>query len=72
MTEKHEEHNVVHMAAELADVMAADLGDIRVHDVLDWLASCGLTLRPDNGDTGVAYRLLLEEGLDEDVAGDSD
>ena len=54
------------MATQLADAMSADLGDIRPHDVLDWLASAGLTLRPDDGDTTVAYQLLLEEGLDEE------
>lgn len=61
-----ESHNVVDMATKLADAMSADLGDIRPHDVLDWLASAGLTLRPDDGDTTVAYQLLLEEGLDEE------
>lgn len=61
-----ENHNVVDLAAQLAEAMSADLGDIRPHDVLDWLASSGLTLRPDDGDTTVAYGLLLEEDLDKE------
>lgn len=61
-----ENYNVVDLAAQLAEAMSADLGDIRPHDVLDWLASAGLTLRPDDGDTTVAYGLLLDEDLNEE------
>ncbi len=30
-------------------------------DVLDWLASTGLTLRPDDGDATIAYNLALDD-----------
>lgn len=52
-----EEFNVVAMAEELAQLMADDLEvPVSAVDVLDWLASTGLTLRPDEGDATVAYQ----------------
>lgn len=50
------------MAQQLADAMAADLDEaVTAVDVLDWLASAGLTLRPDEGDAAAAYYLVAAE-----------
>lgn len=52
-----EEFNIVAMAEELALLMADDLEvPVSALDVLDWLASTGLTLRPGEGDASVAYQ----------------
>lgn len=60
-----EEYNLTAMAEALATLMADDLEvTVLTVDVLDWLASTGLTLRPDDGDATVAYNLALEDGLD--------
>lgn len=57
-----EEFNIVEMAEELARLMADDLETtVTTVDVLDWLASTGLTLRPDNGDSAIAYGLTLDD-----------
>lgn len=59
-----EEFNIVAMAEELARLMADDLEvKVKTVDVLDWLASTGLTLRQDEGDAGVAYGLALDDPL---------
>jgi hypothetical protein len=57
-------HNVTEMAALLAAVMSGDLDEVQPLDVLDWLASAGLTLRPDDGDAAVAYQLALEDEIE--------
>ncbi len=50
------------MAEELARLMSDDLEvTVKTIDVLDWLASTGLTLRPDNGDSAIAYGLSLDD-----------
>ena len=52
-------------AALLAAAMSADLDDdVSDLDVLDWLASTGLTLVQDDGDAVSAYLLLIAEGAD--------
>lgn len=52
------------MAEELARLMADDLETtVTTVDVLDWLASTGLTLRPDDGDSAIAYGLSLDDPL---------
>lgn len=52
-----EEFNIVAMAEELALLMADDLEvPVSALDVLDWLASTGLTLRPGESDATVAYQ----------------
>jgi hypothetical protein len=57
-----EDFNIVEMAEELARLMADDLETtVTTVDVLDWLASTGLTLRPDNGDSAIAYGLSLDD-----------
>lgn len=56
-----EDDHVVELAALLADAMSADLDEIRTLDVLDWLASSGLTLRPHLNEATLAYGVLLEE-----------
>jgi hypothetical protein len=64
-----DESNVVEYAQSLADAMSADLEEpVHALDVLDWLASVGLTLRRDGGDAAAAYGLLVGEanGLDEE------
>lgn len=59
-----EEFNIVEMAEELARLMADDLETtVTAVDVLDWLASTGLTLRPDNGDSAIAYGLSLDDPM---------
>jgi hypothetical protein len=60
--------NVAELAQLLADAISADLDDIHAIDVLDWLASAGLTLRPDEGDSAAAYGLLLSEDDDPPTA----
>lgn len=53
------------MAEALAVLMTEDLEvTVLTADVLDWLASTGLTLRPDVGDAAIAYTLALEDDLD--------
>jgi len=60
-----EEPNVAEYAQFLAEVMSADLDDeVQAIDVLDWLASTGLTLRRDKGDSAAAYGLLVGEVTD--------
>ncbi len=60
-----EEYNLTAMAEALAVLMAEDLEvTVLTADVLDWLASTGLTLRPDVGDAAIAYTLALEDDLD--------
>lgn len=57
-----DDHNLTEMAQILAGLMSDDLDeDLRTLDVLDWLASAGLTLRPDDGDATVAYQLAIED-----------
>ena len=52
------------MAEGLARLMSDDLETtVKTVDVLDWLASTGLTLRPDNGDSAIAYGLALDDPL---------
>jgi len=59
-----EEFNIVELAEELARLMADDLETtVTAVDVLDWLASTGLTLRPDTGDSAIAYGLSLDDPL---------
>ena len=59
-----EEFNIVEMAEELARLMSDDLETtVKTVDVLDWLASTGLTLRPDNGDSAIAYGLSVDDPL---------
>jgi hypothetical protein len=59
-----EEFNIVEMAEELARLMSDDLEvTVKTIDVLDWLASMGLTLRPDNGDSAIAYGLSVDDPL---------
>lgn len=69
-----DEPNVVEYAQSLADAMSADLEEpVHALDVLDWLASVGLTLRRDEGDAAAAYGLLVgEAGADEDDRNTSD
>ena len=63
-----EEFNIVEMAEELARLMSDDLETtVKTVDVLDWLASTGLTLRPDNGDSAIAYGLALNPLADPDA-----
>ncbi|MCB1002905.1 MAG: hypothetical protein KDB35_01845 [Acidimicrobiales bacterium] len=58
-------HNVTEMATLLAAVMSEDLDEeVRAADVLDWLASAGLTLRQDEGDAAIAYQLALEDEIE--------
>ena len=57
-----EDRNVAAMADLLAAAMSADLDEaVSGLDVLDWLASAGLTLIDDEGDAGTAYQLLIAE-----------
>lgn len=59
------EYNLTAMAEALAVLMAEDLEvTVLTADVLDWLASTGLILRPDVGDAAIAYAPALEDDLD--------
>lgn len=66
------EKNVIALAARFADAMNADPvdhgSDIAVRDVLDWLASAGLTLDVDE-EGAVAEAYLF--GLQDDPEGES-
>lgn len=65
------EKNVVELARRLADALNDDPVDpgsaATVRDVLDWLASAGLTLEPSSDDSvSEAYSLdLQEDSLDD-------
>lgn len=62
-----DDRNVAEKAELLAAAMSADLEEpVSGLDVLDWLASTGLTLIGDDGDAAAAYQLLIAERADQD------